>query len=103
MPNQLKRVIDHRVIRISREEIYESLQFCHWIAANRGIGIDQRGMMSELIHTGALKKTRQHFSGYEPRKHLQHVERQKDGTWILSFNNGKRNWTLTSALSVRKK
>jgi hypothetical protein len=34
--------------------------------------------------------------------HLQRADQQLDGTWILSFDNGKKKWTHTWNQPVRK-
>ena len=93
--------VDRRLIRLSREDISEMLQACHWIPAAKGIDV-QRDVLFKLIQVGALKKSRTHFSGHEPRKNLQRADQQLDGTWILSFDNGKRKWTHTWSPPVRK-
>lgn len=93
--------VDRQLICLSREEISEILQACHWIPAAKGIGI-QREVIFKLSQVGALKKSRTHFSGHEPRKNLQRADQQLDGTWTLSFDNGKRKWTHTWSPPVRK-
>lgn len=95
-----KMFINRRLVRLSREEILEILQACHWIAAIKGSGV-QRELIVKLSQVGVLKKSRTHFSGYEPRKNLQRADQQLDGTWILSFDNGKRKWTHTWSPPVR--
>lgn len=95
-----KTFINRRLVRLSREEILEILQACHWIAAMKGSGV-QRELIVKLSQVGVLKKSRTHFSGYEPRKNLQRADQQLDGTWILSFDNGKRKWTHTWSPPVR--
>lgn len=95
-----KMFINRRLVRLSREEILEILQACHWIAAMKGSGV-QRELIVKLSQVGVLKKSRTHFSGYEPRKNLQRADQQLDGTWILSFDNGKRKWTHTWSPPVR--
>lgn len=67
----------------------------------KGTGV-QRELIVKLNQVGVLKRSRIHFSGYEPRKNLQRVDQQLDGTWILSFDNGKRKWTHTLNPPVRK-
>jgi len=101
MFSDLYPFIDRRTTHFSREEISEILQACHWIPAAKGTGI-QREVIFKLIQVGALKKSRTHFSGHEPRKNLQRADQQLDGTWILSFDNGKRKWTHTWIPPVRK-
>ena len=96
-----KMFINRRIVRLSREEILEILQACHWIAAMKGSGV-QRELIVKLSQVGVLKKSRTHFSGYEPRKNLQRADQQLDDTWILSFDNGKRKWTHTWSPPVRK-
>lgn len=91
---------NRRITQLSREEILEILQACHWIAAMKGSGV-QRELIVNLSQVGVLKKSRTHFSGYEPRKNLQRADQQLDGTWILSFDNGKRKWTHTWSPPVR--
>lgn len=95
-----KMFINRRLVRLSREEILEILQACHWIAAMKGSGV-QRELIVKLSQVGVLKKSRTHFSGYEPRKNLQRADQQLDDTWILSFDNGKRKWTHTWSPTVR--
>lgn len=95
-----KTFINRRLVRLSREEILEILQACHWIAAMKGSGV-QRELIVKLSQVGVLKKSRTHFSGYEPRKNLQRADQQLDDTWILSFDNGKRKWTHTWSPPVR--
>lgn len=95
-----KMFINRRLVRLSREEILEILQACHWIAAMKGSGV-QRELIVKLSQVGVLKKSRTHFSGYEPRKNLQRADQQLDDTWILSFDNGKRKWTHTWSPPVR--
>ena len=95
-----KMFINRRLVRLSREEILEILQACHWIAAMKGSGV-QRELIVNLSQVGVLKKSRTHFSGYEPRKNLQRADQQLDGTWLLSFDNGKRKWTHTWSPPVR--
>lgn len=95
-----KMFINRRIVRLSREEILEILQACHWIAAMKGSGV-QRELIVKLSQVGVLKKSRTHFSGYEPRKNLQRADQQLDDTWILSFDNGKRKWTHTWSPPVR--
>jgi len=55
-----------------------------------------------LIRVGVFKKSRTHFSQLEPKMHLQRADQQLDGTWILSFDNGKKKWTHTWSPPVRK-
>ena len=95
-----KMFINRRLVRLSREEILEILQACHWIAAMKGSGV-QRELIVKLSQVGVLKKSRTHFSGYEPRKNLQRADQQLDDTWILTFDNGKRKWTHTWSPPVR--
>ena len=95
-----KTFINRRLVRLSREEILEILQACHWIAAMKGSGV-QRELIVKLSQVGVLKKSRTHFSGYEPRKNLQRADQQLDDTWILTFDNGKRKWTHTWSPPVR--
>ena len=95
-----KKFANLQLVRLSREEIISILQACHWMAAAKGIGA-QRDLMVTLSKVGALKKSRTHFSGHEPRKNLQRADQQPDGTWLLSFDNGKRNWTHTWTPPVR--
>jgi hypothetical protein len=96
------RFNDRRLTRLSREEIFGLLQSCHWIPAAKGIGGIERELVFNLERIGALRKSRDHFSGREPRKHLQRVDQQPDGTWLLSFDNGKRKWSHTLGPPVRK-
>lgn len=95
------KIVGQRLIQLSRDEISQLLQACHWIAAAKGTGV-QREVIADLAQVGALKKSRTHFSGREPRKNLQRVEQQSDGTWILAFDNGIRQWTHTWSPPVRK-
>ena len=93
--NESGQFVDRRLTRLSREEIFELLQSCHWIPAAKGIGGNDRELVLDLVRIGALKKSRNHFSGREPRKHLQRADQQPDGTWALSFKNGQRTWMRT--------
>ncbi len=93
---------ERRLTRLSREEIFGLLQSCHWIPASKGIGGIDRELVFNLERIGALKKSRDHFSGHEPRKHLQRVDQQSDGTWVLSFDNENRKWSHTWSPPVRK-
>lgn len=86
---------------MSREEISNLLQYCHWIPAQRGIGGKERNLVSELRSAGAFKRSKNHFSGLEPKMHLQTANRQPDGSWLFVFNNGRRKWSLTSVQDVR--
>jgi hypothetical protein len=95
-----KMFINRRLVRLSREEILEILQACHWIAAMKGSGV-QRELIVNLSQVGAFKKSRTHFSKLEPKMHLQRADQQLDGTWILSFDNGKRKWTHTLSPPIR--
>ena len=94
--------VDRRTTRLSREEISDLLRFRHWIPATRGIGGNQRDLILVLIRVGVFKKSRTHFSRLEPKMHLQRADQQLDGTWILSFDNGKKKWTHTWSPPVRK-
>jgi hypothetical protein len=85
--------VDRRTTRLSREEISDLLRFRHWIPGTRGIGGNQRDLILVLIRVGVFKRSRSHFSGLEPKMHLQRADQQLDGTWILSFDNGERKWT----------
>jgi hypothetical protein len=87
--------VDRRTTRLSREEISDLLRFRHWIPGTRGIGGNQRDLILVLIRVGVFKKSRTHFSKLEPKMHLQRADQQLDGTWILSFDNGKKKWTHT--------
>jgi hypothetical protein len=93
--------VDRRTTRLSREEISDLLRFRHWIPGTRGIGGNQRDLILVLIRVGVFKKSRTHFSQLEPRMHLQRADQQLDGTWILSFDNGKKKWTHTWSPPVR--
>jgi hypothetical protein len=93
---------DRRTTRLSREEISDLLRFRHWIPGTRGIGGNQRDLILVLIRVGVFKKSRTHFSKLEPKMHLQRADQQLDGTWILSFDNGKKKWTHTWSPPVRK-
>lgn len=86
---------------MSRDELVNLLKYCHWIPAQRGIGGAERDLVSELNHAGAFKRSQNHFSGLEPKLHLQSAHRQPDGSWLFLFDNGKRKWSLTSGPSVR--
>lgn len=99
--NDPGRFNDRRLKRLSREEIFELLQSCHWIPAAKGIGGNDRELVFDLERIGALKKSRNHFSGREPRRHLQRVDQQPDGTWVLFFDNGKRKWSHAWSPPVR--
>jgi len=94
--------VDRRTTRLSREEISDLLRFRHWIPGTRGIGGNQRDLILVLIRVGVFKKSRTHFSKLEPKMHLQRADQQLDGTWILSFDNGKRKWAHTWSPPVRK-
>ena len=94
--------VDRPTTRLSRAEMSDLLRFRHWIPATRGIGATQRDLILVLVRVGVFKKSRSHFSMLEPKMHLQRADQQLDGTWILSFDNGKRKWTHTWSPPVRK-